>query len=139
MLVARLLERADRLGRVGRPRELAIILMDDAAIAPINQALLNHAGPTDVITVRYDAIPGEAEAGDSGELYINVERAVQLGRRGWPAGRELALYLAHGCDHLAGEDDATAADYRRMRRRELRWLREIEREGVSLDLVRETT
>ena len=110
--------------------------MDDAAIAQVNQALLNHAGPTDVITVRYDAMPGEAEADDSAELYINVERAVQLGRRGWPAGRELALYLAHGCDHLAGEDDATPADYRRMRRRELRWLRELEQQGVSLELFR---
>ena len=122
------------MGQADLPRDLSIILMDDAAIAQVNQALLNHAGPTDVITVRYDAIPGAAEAGDSGELYVNVERAVQLGRRGWPAGRELALYLAHGCDHLTGEDDATPAGYSRMRRRELRWLREIEREGVRLEL-----
>ncbi|MBQ3810327.1 MAG: hypothetical protein II839_05855, partial [Kiritimatiellae bacterium] len=40
----------------------------------------------------------------------------------WNADAELALYLAHGFDHLAGSDDATAAGYRAMRRRELRWL-----------------
>ena len=41
------------------------------------------------------------------------------------ADRELALYLAHGCDHLTGADDATPAGRARMRRRELGWLREL--------------
>jgi len=126
-LVEHLLERAAGLAKESRPRELTVILMDDAGIAEVNEALLQHEGPTDVITVRYHAIPGEREEGDIAELYVNVERAVQLARQGWPAGRELALYLAHGCDHLAGEDDATSAQRRRMRRRELTWLREAEK------------
>jgi rRNA maturation RNase YbeY len=109
--------------------------MDDAGITGINEALLDHEGPTDVITVRYDAIPGEEQPGDVAELYVNVERAVQLARRGWPAGRELALYLAHGCDHLAGEDDATADQKIRMRRREMKWLREAETAGHNLEAI----
>lgn len=112
--------------------------MDDRAIAEVNRALLNHAGATDVITIRYGPMPGEA-AGGVAEVYVNVERAARMARPGWPAGRELALYIAHGCDHLAGEDDATPSEYRRMRRRELRWLREAERDGVDLNLVKETS
>ncbi len=109
--------------------------MDDAGITGINEALLDHEGPTDVIAVRYDAIPGEDQSGTVAELYVNVERAVQLARRGWPAGRELALYLAHGCDHLAGEDDATPDQKAQMRRRELKWLREAEKAGYNLEAL----
>ncbi len=105
-------------------QELTIHLLDDAGIAPVNQAVLGHAGPTDVITQRYEPIPGEP-GGLVGELFVNVEQALQAAprRAGWSADRELALYLAHGCDHLAGADDATPRTRARMRRRELAWLR----------------
>ncbi len=109
--------------------------MDDAGITEVNEALLHHEGPTDVITVRYRAVPGEPEQGDVAELYVNVQRAAQLSRRRWPAGRELALYLAHGCDHLTGADDATLVQRIRMRLRELRWLRNAERQGHELDAI----
>ena len=57
------------------------------------------------------------------ELVINAERALAEGRRrAGGAARELALYLAHGMDHLAGRDDDTPARRRAMRRRETRWL-----------------
>ena len=107
--------------------------MDDAGMAEANGALLGHEGPTDVITVRYHAIPGQNESGDIGELYINVDRAVQAAHAAgrWAPGRELALYIAHGCDHLAGQDDATPKQQSRMRRRELRWLREAEKMGYE--------
>ena len=105
-------------------QEVTVHLLDDAGIAPVNQAVMNHDGPTDVITQRYTPIPGEP-GGLIGELFINVERAHQAAprRAGWSADRELALYLAHGCDHLAGADDAMPRERARMRRRELAWLR----------------
>lgn len=62
------------------------------------------------------------------EIFVNVERAAQVRpcSRKWNASRELALYIAHGCDHLiSGEDDARDDERKRMRARELRWLREI--------------
>ena len=104
-------------------QEVTIHLLDDAGIAPINAAILAHAGATDVITQRYEAIPGEP-AGLVGELFVNVERAVRAAprRAGWSRDRELALYLAHGFDHLTGADDGTPAERARMRRRELGWL-----------------
>ena len=83
-------------------------------------------GATDVITQRYDAMPGEP-AGVYGELYVNVDQALRVApkRRGWSPAKELLLYVAHGMDHLSGADDLNPRDYDRMRRRELRWLKEL--------------
>ena len=112
-------------------REVAVHLLDDAGIAPFNAAIMRHAGATDVITQRYETCPGEPD-GLVGELFVNVERAAASAprRAGWSADRELALYLAHGFDHLAGADDATPAERGRMRRRELRWLRALPAEAL---------
>jgi len=130
-----LLARAGGRDRKPPTRDLSIVLMDDVGMAAINDSLLGHEGPTDVITARYRPIPGETEAGDIGELYVNVDRAVDeaeaTGR--WSPSRELALYIAHGCDHLAGEDDASPAQQKRMRRRELKWLQEAEAAGFSFE------
>jgi len=105
-------------------REVTVHLLDDAGIAPVNAAIMAHGGSTDVITQRYDPIPGEP-GGLTGELFVNVERAARaVRRRGtWSDDRELALYLAHGFDHLTGADDGTQAGRSRMRRRELGWLK----------------
>lgn len=107
-------------------QEVTVHLLDDAGIAPVNRAVLGHEGATDVITQRYEPIPGEAD-GLVGELFVNVERALRAAprRAGWSADRELALYLAHGCDHLTGAADATPRERARMRRRELAWLRRL--------------
>ena len=104
-------------------RAVTVILQDDAFSAEVHEAVNGAPGATDVITQRYDAMPGEAE-GVYGELYVNVEQAVRAApkRRGWSPAKELLLYVAHGMDHLSGADDLTLRDYARMRRRELRWL-----------------
>lgn len=106
-------------------REITVILTNDTGIAPINAAVMGHAGTTDVITQRYEALPGEPP-GVVGEIVVNVEQAwrtgTRLARSNWSPAHELALYLAHGCDHLTDADDATPADRRRMRRRERAWL-----------------
>jgi len=125
-LAADLAAHAARLG--ARPwRDVTLILVDDAGSAPLNRAIMGHAGATDVITQRYLPLPGEPD-GLVGELIVNVERAWQVGvrRRGWSPARELALYIAHGCDHLNDAEDATPAGRRRMRRRELRWLARVQ-------------
>jgi rRNA maturation RNase YbeY len=103
-------------------QEVTIHLLNDETISPINQAIMKHEGPTDVITQRYDATPGEPE-GLIGELFINVQRACTIPRaKGWTRQQELALYLAHGFDHLTGADDATPRERATMRRRERGWL-----------------
>jgi probable rRNA maturation factor len=107
-------------------REVTIVLQDDEGSDEAHRAIMDVCGATDVITQRYDAMPGE-EPGVYGELYVNVERAVSAApaREGWSAEKELLLYVAHGMDHLSGEDDLDDAGRMRMRRRELKWLKEF--------------
>ena len=111
-------------------REVTVVLQDDAASADVHVAINGAEGPTDVVTQRYDPMPGE-EPGVYGELYVNVARAIAVAprRRGWSAAKELLLYVAHGMDHLAEEDDTTPDGYERMRRRELGWIRAIAHDG----------
>jgi len=50
---------------------------------------------------------------------VSAETARRLARElGWQARHELAYYVVHGLLHLAGEDDGTPGERRRMRRRE---------------------
>lgn len=105
-------------------RAVTVIVQDDASSDAAHRAIMGVEGETDVITQGYDAMPGEPE-GVYGELYVNVDQAVRAAPRrpGWSVARELLLYVAHGMDHLSGADDFAPADYARMRRRELGWLR----------------
>lgn len=106
-------------------REVTIHLQDDAGSDHIHQLIMNQSGATDVITQRYESLPGEPE-GLVGELFVNVERAETIRKRAtWTSERELLLYIAHGMDHLTGANDATPAERAAMRRRELAWLRTI--------------
>lgn len=113
--------------RIGVPfREVTVILQNDLESDEAHQAIMNVKGATDVITQGYEAMPPEPE-GVYGELYVNCDQAlrVALRRKGWSVKKELLLYVAHGMDHLSGADDHSLADYARMRRRELEWLRHV--------------
>ena len=112
---------------------LEILLTDDAGIVAANRAVFGRDYVTDVISLAYPPLPGEQ--GGAGELIINSALAVREGaRRAGGADHELALYLAHGCDHLAGANDATSRQRAAMRRRELRWLRVAARTGLLTGL-----
>ena len=112
--------------RIGDPvwHEVVIHLVDDTGSDETHRAIMGIEGATDVVTQAYDSIPPE-ESGVYGELFVNVDQAFRAApkRKGWSASKELLLYVAHGMDHLSGADDHSEADYRRMRRRELGWLR----------------
>lgn len=113
--------------RIGVPfRAVTVVLQDDAFSAETHAAINGVEGPTDVTTQGYDAMPPEPE-GIYGELYVNVDQAVRVApkRKDWSVAKELLLYVAHGMDHLSGADDHEPADYERMRRRELAWLKEL--------------
>ncbi len=106
---------------------LTLVLTDDDTSAEYNQLILNHTGPTDIITQAYAPLPGEPP-GLTAELYINLDLALRIGRTktGLSPNRELLLYIAHGLDHLNGHDDATPVLRRAMRRRELAWLAQLD-------------
>lgn len=104
--------------------EVCVVLTDDEGIIPANREYFGKERPTDVISFRYDPIPGEEE-GFSGDLIINVDRAVQVGPDQNGADYELALYIAHGFDHLSGAEDDTPGKKQAMLNTETAWLEEI--------------
>ena len=119
-----------------------MVLTDNEDIRSVGRRHLDSDEVTDVISYTFHALPGEA-GGATGEVIVNVERAVDEGERlassrahaDWSPSKELALYIAHGCDHLSGASDATLPAHRSMRRRELGWLREAGRLGLTENLL----
>lgn len=121
--------------------EFHLFLTDDQGIRDLHEDWMAQPTATDVITVQYLALPGE-DAGTRAEVAVNVQRAISEGPRHWrnrsrPVAecRELALYLAHACDHLHGADDATPTQRQRMRQRELRWLRRAADQGLLNNIM----
>lgn len=100
----------------------------------MNASVFGRPRPTDVITVSYDPLPGRT-APARAEIFVNAQRALAIGRREPRVARELALYLAHGLQHLAGASDRTPALRARMRRRERTWLRAAEKKGLLKTLT----
>ncbi len=112
---------------------LSLILTGDTEIARVNQRALNHTGATDVITLTYAETPATPAVV---ELFVNVQRAAEstAGKDAWTPDHELARYIAHGLNHLSGHDDATPHGRRRMHRRERRWIRNAEADGLITGL-----
>ena len=109
--------------------EVTLSLTDDEGITPPNREFFGKNRPTDVISFRYDPIPGEEPAA-SGDLIVNVECALREGEVREGANAELALYIAHGFDHLSGADDNTPSRRAAMRRTEKRWLKKLSDDGT---------
>lgn len=94
----------------------------------MNERFFGRRETTDVISLPLASVPGD-DGKTSGEIFVNAEQAIRGadaikgGRsRNWDLSKELALYIAHGCDHLTGASDSDRRSAARMRRRELRWI-----------------
>lgn len=97
--------------------DLCVTLVADDRMTRLNQEHLRHQGTTDVITFDYND-PSRAEW-IVGEIFISVEEACRQARRfrtEWTS--EIARYVVHGILHLAGYDDQTPPDRKRMKRQE---------------------
>jgi len=108
--------------------EISVVIVDDAQSQEINNMHLQHDYPTDVITYTLPPLPGEDTF--SGEIIVNAQYAARHATKSFPFLRELTLYIAHGFDHLSGADDKSVTEHNRMRRRDLRWLREAKKLGM---------
>jgi len=113
--------------------EVVLTLTDDDGITPVNAAFFSRPRATDVISATYRPMPGERLG--HAEVFVNVQRAWKLGKTPGRAARELALYIAHGCQHLTGASDHTPQLRAAMRRNELAWLREADRLGYIAGLT----
>jgi probable rRNA maturation factor len=123
---------ADKLAGKTAPAawgEVSVVLVDDEGITQINREYFAKDRPTDVISFRYDPVPGEDDEW-TGDLMVNVDRAVQEGTARGDRDYELALYIAHGFDHLTGADDDTPEHRKKMRATETAWLRKAKAEGL---------
>lgn len=91
---------------------LQIALVDDHAIAKLNQQYLGHEGPTDVLSFDLSE-PGMD--GVEGQLVVSLETARrEAQRRNHAVEAEVLLYCLHGTLHLLGHDDASADGARQM-------------------------
>ena len=114
--------------------ELSLVLLDDEGITPINQAHFKKNKPTDVISFTYSSLPGEEMDGSCGEVFVNVDRAVQAGPSHQGSSYELGLHVAHGCHHLTGACDDTPPRKEAMLAIETAWLSEANQQGLLNDL-----
>jgi rRNA maturation RNase YbeY len=114
--------------------EIALIFTNDTGITPVNRATFAKDEPTDVISLTYHGMPGEASV-SSGEIFVNSERARAIGQSARGTDRELALYIAHGLHHLVGASDRTPALRKAMLNEEKAWLSKAEKAGLLNKLV----
>lgn len=112
--------------------EILLVLSDNSGIIKVNQAVFDKNIITDVITLSYPALPGQTS--DRAEIIVNIELAVEEGHIRSCASSELALYIAHGCDHLSGSEDNTPARRKRMLQREQQWVEKAKTLGLFPDL-----
>lgn len=94
-----------------------VVLVSDPELLRMNREHLGHDYLTDVITFVIDERPLEAE------IYISVDRArEQAFDHGIGLYQEIQRLAIHGALHLAGYDDATDVERKRMHQLENHYL-----------------
>ena len=87
--------------------EISVALMDDAAIASMNEEYLDHEGPTDVITFAMH----EGDEPPLGDIYVGVEQAVrQAAEFGATPAEEVLRLAVHGTLHVLGYEHPEGAE-----------------------------
>ncbi len=105
-----------------------LVFTGDKGIAKLNESYLDHQGATDVIAFTLDKTEddevfrvGGHDSDDecSGEIYVNLERAMSQAREyDVTMDEEIARLAVHGVLHLAGWNDSNEAEKREMTKRE---------------------
>jgi probable rRNA maturation factor len=120
----RLRSRAVRMLReLGCPRaELSIALVDDAAIAELNERYRGRSGATDVLSFSLlEGAHADHRGAMLGDVVVSVDTAaVQARRARRTLDDEVLRLLIHGALHLLGHDHVRASEARRMRAEERR-------------------
>lgn len=95
--------------------EITVAVVDDAEIAELHSKWMNLPDPTDVLTFDLSGCDGDF----AGDIVVSAETARRVAKEvDWQAREELAYYVVHGLLHLAGFNDGTPGERRRMRRKE---------------------
>jgi probable rRNA maturation factor len=116
---------------------IGILLVGEVEMARLNEAFLQHAGPTDVLAFGY---AGDQCRSLHGEVFICIDEALRQARRfriTWH--KEVIRYLCHGLLHFQGYDDRTPAKRTCMKAVENALLAKAAREFCLRDLSRKTS
>ena len=106
--------------------DLSISVLAAPEMTRLNQQFLKHEGSTDVLA--FDYHDSEQAGNVMGEIVICADEASrQAARFGTTWQSELIRYSVHGILHLLGYDDHHPANKRKMKQKENRLLRELER------------
>src|SRR5262245_11713895 len=120
----RLRQRAVRMLReLGCARaELSIALVDDAAIAELNERYRGRSGATDVLSFSLlEGAHAERRGALLGDVVVSLDTAaVQARRARRTLDDEVLRLLIHGTLHLLGHDHERSDEARRMRAEERR-------------------
>ncbi len=107
--------------------ELSVALVDDDAIAALNERDRGKPGPTDVLS--YSLLEGphaECRGALLGDVVISVDTAARQARRGRRSLDDECLRLfIHGILHVLGHDHEDDDDARRMQAEERRLWRAV--------------
>lgn len=109
--------------------DIEVIFVDDPAIKKLNKTYKKTDRTTDVLSFGLDAgVFGIKKL--VGNVFISLDTArSNAGRFGTSFEEEVVLYVIHGILHLAGYDDGTGAEVRRMRAEEKRILERVCKTG----------
>jgi probable rRNA maturation factor len=107
-------EAAEMTGVAG-PKELAIMLCDDAAMRELNGRWRGRPEPTNVLS--FPAAPGGETLGDIAIAYETTAREAET--EGKPFADHLAHLAVHGFLHLLGYDHQSDAEAAAMERLEV--------------------
>ena len=119
-LLARMARFALEAMHVHPDAELAIVLVDEAAMEQLHVQWMDEPGPTDVLSFPMDELrPGTAEAptpaGLLGDIVLCPQVAdAQADKAGHSLADELNLLTTHGVLHLLGFDHAEPEEEREM-------------------------
>lgn len=92
--------------------ELSLTLVNDPAMAALNQSVLQRRGPTNVISLPLQGGPfPDVQSQILGDVIISLETTRRQARQhGWKFLELLDFYLIHGILHLLGYDHETTPD-----------------------------
>jgi probable rRNA maturation factor len=97
--------------------DLNFVFCDDEYLHKINLQYLDHDTYTDIITFPAE-IPGKEDR-INGDIFISVERVRENASKfKSDPNSELLRVIIHGVLHLCGQGDKTAAESKKMRKKE---------------------
>lgn len=113
-LEASLATKSNRQSSLQKLDEIDVAIVSDSTIERVHINFMGITGATDVITFEH------------GEIIVSADTATACAKEhGHSVEQELALYITHGFLHLAGYDDMTPRERKRMHTVQNRIWREV--------------